>query len=370
MVFSEIYYNKFGLFNYRTNMNAAYVKDGIINALPVTSLSTWPKRFFTFEQNADLLVVNAKIKTLFTQIKEKKGEVYDSFCKEIKEKGASALWCLRYNLNALNDKFIKGNDLNPFSRFVLRIINFVRSIFFKEKIVLQQYYIMDKYPNATLENFEKEIFNLNEQEKKEAENLFRSFKYSTIHTCMYVSSGYPSQNLSGEVFFKLKKGYLANFTFDFASMTFEITYDRETKHFYLQIIHSAKEPQVDSSFESGYRKPYKGFHEIEIGIRKGDQTTKETLRIEWNESFASRSRKLQLDPKAGISIPGDRDDPSLRFIIEPTPQQLKPVPQRPTKQFTPKTRAEIFHEIEFAYSDNEKPFNDWLKGEGVGVQRV
>lgn len=100
---------------------------------PKSNLIDRISHFFTFTKDSNLMAVNRLLvqgceRGSFAEgIKNQIVYQYKSDVISVKERVVS-------NLAHLNDKFIKGSQINLFSALVLRVINFVRWILGKEKI--------------------------------------------------------------------------------------------------------------------------------------------------------------------------------------------------------------------------------------------
>lgn len=81
-------------------------------------------RFLTFKKNEQLVAVNRKLAGL-----EKNAAFIDSIVKGIKEGGEGAKGHFFYNIYMLNQKFIKGNQVNSFSALILKVVSFVAKYF-------------------------------------------------------------------------------------------------------------------------------------------------------------------------------------------------------------------------------------------------
>lgn len=113
-------------------LSRAVLKESAVELVPRDKEGFRSKayRFFTFQNDPRLLEVNKKLTGGSGLVEEIAKEIFrqDVTARESQKNHIIT------NLNQLNEKFIKGNQRNFLASVALRIINFIRGLFGKEKI--------------------------------------------------------------------------------------------------------------------------------------------------------------------------------------------------------------------------------------------
>ncbi len=266
--FSEAFYNNSLFLN---GERAYFTEEGGFEVLPKESRCSRFKRFLTFRQDPNIEAVHNQLKRVMGQIDKQSGRNYNALVDEVHGRGEAKFKCLRKNLERLREKLDRTGHLNCFSRFILKIINFVRCLFCAAPIKLKNYaeitfersIVSNDILKITHPSFKIEICKLEENASKvtEADRL----------NCGYFVES--SDSRISEKIIKLQKEWLNAFLIQETSKDYkmwcqvwsylEITFDSEKQQFLLTL----RNPHEDTTIMKELADHLTAVDEVENTIR-------------------------------------------------------------------------------------------------------
>jgi hypothetical protein len=205
------------------NTHALIDGNGTIGVIPFAFFDEL-KRYFTFEQDPNLIAVHQKIKHLEDQIQNPLSPELQALRQEVHQKGWRGVTLLKSNLGRLSECFEKANEKSAFTLTLLKIVNFIRSIFQLEAI---QYPAFTPIDMALLE---QRIFIPAMQLTPQESTRSQFFSIIENHSPFQLPAELTPENMQ-----KLEYGLLDRISFELDQKRFSVKYDQARQIFVLTL---------------------------------------------------------------------------------------------------------------------------------------
>jgi hypothetical protein len=216
-IFSESYYQDNYLFSYPQQNYATLGTQATFATTPAPVCCS-PKRSLLFQRNPDSLALNQRLYELYTQVKEKKGVIFEALKTEVHYHGVRGYLNLKENLTQLNNHFTHAN----LPRAILKVINLFRSCFGLTPLTPTPYKTIDMA-----------IFDQNIQETILADNP------SSISSVVITKGSCP--DLNPKALHQLKIGLISNIPIQSGADRFLLEFSKGQFSLYFE--QSEREPE-------------------------------------------------------------------------------------------------------------------------------
>ena len=203
------------------NTHANVDRNGTITTVPFSFFDN-VKRYFTLEQDQNLIALNRRLKNLEMQIEDPSSPESQRIKEEVHKEGFRGAEILKSNIETLSSLFNKANQKSMVTLTLLKVVNFIRELLNWDPIRF-----------SSFEPINPQLFE--EQVIKPALELTLSERInSTFYITIYNNSPFPlPRELTNNNVNRLEQGLLRTLNFTINSKKFGLEYDREKKEFVL-----------------------------------------------------------------------------------------------------------------------------------------
>lgn len=204
------------------NTHAIVDSYGTITTVPFSFFDN-VKRYFSLEQDQNLIAVHRRLKNLEEQIKDPLSREWQKIVQEVHKEGYRGAEILKSNIETLSSLFDKGNQKSTVTLTLLKVVNFIRGLLNWHPIGF-----------SSFEPINRQLFEERVIKPALEELTLREQIHCNFNILIYTNSPFPPPpELTDYNVKRLEQGLLRTLNFAIDDKKFGLEYDREKKEFVL-----------------------------------------------------------------------------------------------------------------------------------------